>query len=217
MAGISEPHRDRPPATAGAPLSAADAAVLALHGRGATAGGILQLVDQLDLDDVAAMAPHATGNTWYPESFMAPIERNEPWLSAALEVVGETVDTICEAGIPEDHTVLLGFSQGGCLAAEFAARNPRRYGGIVVFSGGLIGPPGTPREYNGSLHGTPVFLGCSDRDPHIPLDRVHETADVLEGLDAAVTERIYEGMAHTVNEDELVEARRIIDGAKPPG
>lgn len=192
------PHADRTPATAGVPLDEADAAVIALHGRGATAGSVLQVVSQLDVDGVAAIAPQAARNTWYPAGFMEPIEENEPWLSAALEAVTDVRDAVDEAGIPAERTVLLGFSQGARLASEFVAQNARRYGGLVAFSGGLIGPPGTPRDYEGDLDGTPVFLGCSDRDPHVPEDRVHETAEVLEGLGADVTKRLYPGMGHTI-------------------
>jgi predicted esterase len=138
------------------------------------------------------------------------MERNEPWLSSALEQLGALVAHVEAAGVPAERIVLLGFSQGACLATEFAARNARRYGGVVAFSGGLIGPPGTPRDYSGSFAGTPVFLGCSDRDPHIPRERVDESAAVLERLGAAVTERIYPAMGHTVNEDEIEAARGIL-------
>ena len=210
MAGGQRPHVGREPATTGPPLEAADAAVVALHGRGATARGVLRLVDQLGVEGVAGVAPRATRNTWYPTGFMEPIEQNEPWLSAALSALGDAVESVAAAGVPTERTVLLGFSQGACLASEFVARNARRYGGLVVLSGGLVGPSGTPRDYEGSLSGTPVFLGCSDRDPHIPETRVHETAEVLEGMGADVTVRIYEGMGHTVNDDEGEAARGIV-------
>ena len=213
MADRERPHVDRSPATSGPPVAEADAAVVALHGRGARAESVLDLVDQLDVDGVAAIAPRATRNTWYPTGFMEPIEENEPWLSAALSVVGRTVASVADEGVPAERLVLLGFSQGACLAAEFVARNARRYGGLVAFSGGLVGPPGTPRDYDGSLDGTPIFLGCSDRDPHIPAERVHETAAVFEELGADVTERLYEGMGHTVNRDELEAARSIVAAA----
>ena len=198
-----EIHADQPTRTAGASLDEAEAAVLMFHGRGATAESVLAFADEFAHPDVAYVAPQAARNTWYPQSFMAPMERNEPWLSSALDRVRSELDRIADAGVPADRTVLLGFSQGACLASESVARNAHRYGGLAALSGGLIGPEGTPREYDGSLDGTPVFVGCSDRDPHIPLDRVHETADVLEALDGDVDERIYEGMGHTVNEDEL--------------
>jgi len=210
MAG--DPHADEQRLTMGPPLAQADAAVLALHGRGATARSILQVVSQLGVDGVAGVAPQASRNTWYPTGFMEPIEENEPWLSAALSVVGETIADVEAAGIPPESVVLLGFSQGACLASEFVARNARRYGGLVAFSGGVIGPPGTPRDYEGSLDGSPVFLGCSDRDPHIPADRVEDTAEVFAALDGDVTKRLYEGMGHTINEDELDAARTIVSG-----
>lgn len=215
--GDAAPHADQQPLTMGPPLSEADAAVVALHGRGATARSILQVVAQLDVDGVAGVAPQASRNTWYPTGFMEPMEQNEPWLSAALSVVRDLVETVEDEGVPAGRVVLLGFSQGACLASEFLARNARRYGGLAAFSGGLIGPPGTPRDYDGSLEGTPVFLGCSDSDPHIPEERVHETAEVLQELDAEVTERLYPGMGHTVNQDELEEARRIVESAASRG
>ena len=210
MAGEGQPHADRTPLSMGPSLSEADAAVVAVHGRGATARSVLQLVAQLDVGGVAGVAPQASQNTWYPTGFMEPVEQNEPWLTGALSMLGDLVASVEEAGVPAERVVLLGFSQGACLASEFLARNARRYGGHVAFSGGLIGPPGTPRDYEGSLDGTPVFLGCSDRDPHIPEDRVHETAEVFEAMDADVTTRIYEGMGHTVNQDELEATRGIV-------
>ena len=211
------PHADRPPLTMGASLEEADAAVIALHGRGATARSILGIVDQLGVDGVAGVAPQASRNTWYPTGFMEPMEGNEPWLSAALSVVGDTVSSVEEAGVPHERIVLLGFSQGACLASEFVARNARRYGGLVAFSGGLIGPPGTPRDYDGSLDGTPVFLGCSDSDPHIPEERVEESAEVFAELGADVTKELYPGMGHTVNGDELEAAREIVEAAAGSG
>lgn len=196
-------HADQPTPTAGASLEDADAAVVMFHGRGATAQSILSFAQEFDHDGVAYVAPQAARNTWYPQSFMAETEQNEPWLSSALDRADQAVADVENVGVPAEQIILLGFSQGACLASESMARNARRYGGLAALSGGLIGPEGTPRNYEGSLDGTPVFLGCSDRDPHIPLERVHETAEVLEDLNADVDERIYEGMGHTVNEDEL--------------
>jgi phospholipase/carboxylesterase len=161
---------------------------------------------------LAYVAPQAPGLTWYPLSFLAPIAQNEPALSQALAAVGTVVGGLAEAGIPAERTVLMGFSQGGCLALEFAARNARRYGGAVGLSAALIGPPGTPRDYAGALAGTPVFLGCSDVDGHIPLWRVQESTTVLRGLGAEVTERIYPGMGHTINDDEIAHVRRLLKG-----
>jgi predicted esterase len=174
-----------------------------LHGRGATAEGILGLADDLAQTGFAYLAPQAAGDTWYPQSFLAPIASNEPWLSSALGAVVDTLARAAAAGLPPERTILLGFSQGACLALEFAARHAQRYGGVVGLSGGLIGPDGTPRDYPGSLGGTPVFLGCSDADPHIPRARVLHSAAVFRELGGRVTERLYPKMGHTVNDDEL--------------
>jgi predicted esterase len=183
-----------------------------VHGRGATAESILTLADELRVPDLAYLAPQAHGYAWYPYSFLAPMEQNEPGLSSGLATLGDLVERVGAAGIPPERTVLLGFSQGACLALEFAARYGRRLGGVVGLSGGLIGPSGTPREYAGTLAGTPIFLGCSDRDPHIPRERVDETARVLTGMGGKVTERIYPAMGHTVNEDEIEFVRELLAG-----
>ena len=199
----------------GRPLGEATAAVVMVHGRGATAESILELAREFGRPDLCYLAPQAAGSTWYPYSFMAPMRQNEPYLSSALERIGEVLELLEEEGIPPERTVLLGFSQGACLSLEYAARNARRYGGVVGLSGGLIGPAGTPRDYEedneGRLEGTPVFLGCSDRDPHIPRERVDETAEVMREMGAEVTERIYPAMGHTVNEDEIEFVRGILD------
>jgi predicted esterase len=201
---VSEgPHAQAPVLLAGSPLEQAKAAAVLVHGRGATADDILGIVPMVDPGGVAFLAPHAAGNTWYPYRFLEPIERNEPWLSSALGLVSDLLAHLAAAGIPPERTVLLGFSQGACLALEYAARNAGRYGAVVGLSGGLIGPDGTPRDYPGSFDGTPVFLGCSDVDPHVPKVRVDETAAVLRGLGGKVEERIYPGMGHTINPDEL--------------
>lgn len=206
----TDPHRDQPVRTAGRDIADAAAVMILIHGRGATAESILQLAAELDRDDFAYLAPQAAGFTWYPRSFLAPIEENEPYLSSALNFVRSVVDRVLESGIPSERLMLLGFSQGACLTTELTARNPRRYGGIVALTGGLIGPDGTPRDYPGSLDGTPVFLGSSDPDFHIPVERVHETERVLTGMGAVVTKRIYPGMGHTVNEDEIAHVRRMM-------
>jgi predicted esterase len=178
--------------------------VILLHGRGASAEDILSLAGQFGIDDVAYVAPQAAGRSWYPYSFLAPIDQNEPGISSAFGVISRLVQEFAQHDISGERVALIGFSQGACLALEFAARHAQRYAAVVGLSGGLIGPPGTPREYAGSLEGTNVFLGCSDVDPHIPLDRVRESADVFRRLSATVDERIYAAMGHTVNRDELI-------------
>ena len=204
------PHQGQPVLTTGEPLGQARAAAIMIHGRGAGARDILGLAPHLEAPGCVCLAPQASGSTWYPARFMEPIERNEPYLSSALAVVEGLVGELGTAGIPPERIVLLGFSQGACLATEFAARNARRWGGVVGLSGGLIGPEGTPRDYPGSLAGTPVFLGCDDRDFHIPKERVEETAAVFTRLGAEVTMRLYQGMGHTVSEDELVAVRALM-------
>jgi predicted esterase len=174
-----------------------------VHGRGSSATDILTLTEQFDSPGFAYLAPQAAQHTWYPYSFLAPLEQNEPYLSSALAVVGSTLAYLNQAGLPPGKTMLLGFSQGACLSIEFVARNAQKYGGVAVLSGGLIGPTGTLRDYDGSLAGTPVFLGCSDVDFHIPKERVHESTNVLRKMGAEVTERLYPGMEHTINQDEI--------------
>ena len=200
---ITGPHSGQPVLAAGEPLETARAAAVFVHGRGASAASILGLAAEFDAPGVAFLAPQAAGSTWYPNSFLAPLEANQPWLDSALEMVGAVLGRLEAAGFDSSRVLLLGFSQGACLALEYAARNARRYGGVVGLSGGLIGPDGTPRDYAGSLDGTPVFLGCSDVDPHIPEPRVRHSADVLARLGADVDMRLYPGMGHTVNQDEL--------------
>jgi predicted esterase len=199
----SGPHDGAQVHVAGTPLAEARAAMIMVHGRGASAREILSLRQLWRADSVAYLAPQAAGATWYPRRFMEPLETNEPWLSSALALLEGLVARLGEAGIPPERVVLLGFSQGACLATEFAARNARRWGGVVGLSGGLIGPEGMPRDYPGSLDGTPVFLGCSDVDFHIPKERVSESADVLRRLGGDVTMRLYPGMGHEVNDDEI--------------
>jgi len=205
-----DPHRRQPVLAAGMPLDKARAAMLMVHGRGATATDILGLGMELRRPEFAYLAPQAAGNAWYPYRFMEPTERNEPWLSSALAKLESVLAHITDAGIAPERTLILGFSQGACLAQEFAARHARRYGGLVGLSGGLIGPEGTPRDYPGSLDGTPVFLGCSDVDPHIPKERVDYSAEVLRKLGGVVTERIYPNLDHTVNRDELAVVREMM-------
>lgn len=210
---ISSLHQGQPLRAAGSPLAEAAGALILIHGRGATAESILELADFLPQPGLAYLAPQAANYAWYPYSFLEPLERNEPYLSSALARVGEVVARVEAAGIAPERIVLGGFSQGACLAAEFVARNARRYGGLLAFSGGLIGPSGTPRDYTGTLEGTPVLIGCSDVDPHIPLARVEETAAVLARLGAAVDKRIYPRMGHTINQDEMDAAAALLAGA----
>jgi len=188
---------------AGEPLDRARAAMLMVHGRGARAEDILSLADEFDQPGFTYLAPQAAGNTWYPNRFLVPVQENEPWLSSALALVGDALAQIIHAGIAGERIMLLGFSQGAGLALEFAARNAKRYGGLVGLSGALIGPDDMPREYKGSLAGMPVFLGCSSVDFHVPKERVDQTAEVLRKLDGQVTERLYPNLDHSVNQDEI--------------
>jgi phospholipase/carboxylesterase len=197
------PHQGQPLLIAGKPIQDAQAAMVLIHGRGSTAHNMLTLAAELSHPGFAYLAPQAAGDTWYPYSFLAPIASNEPWLSSALAVIGEVLKRLFAAGIPPERTILLGFSQGACLALEFTARHARRYAGVVGLSGGLIGPDGILRDYSGSLADTPVFLGCSDVDPHIPRQRVQHSAEVLQRLGGEVTVRLYPNMGHTTNQDEL--------------
>jgi phospholipase/carboxylesterase len=190
------PHQGQPVLRAGAPLERAKAAMIMVHGRGATAESILTLAPEFDQPEFAYLAPQAAGNTWYPYSFMSPIPNNEPGISSGMAALAAVLAAVQAAGIPAERTILLGFSQGACLATEFGARNARRYGGLIALSGGLIGPDGTPRDYAGSLDGTPVFMGCSD--------------EVLRMLGGAVDVRLYPGMGHTVNQDEIDAVRAIM-------
>jgi len=216
MSSSDHPHQDQPVLEAGPAPADAQAAMILLHGRGASARGMLALAEELDVPGVAYRAPQAARRSWYPQSFMAPISENEPDLSAALRRIDDLIGQLCESSLTEEHVFLLGFSQGACLATEYAARHPQRYGGIVGLSGGLIGPEDTTFDYDGTLDGTPVFLGCSDQDPYIPLERVEETAEVLRQLGAKVTKRIYEGMGHTTNEDELNHVRTLLKQTVDP-
>lgn len=215
MTHPNDPHAGGPLLTAGRPTAEARGALILIHGRGATAESILDLAEYLRHPALAYLAPQAAGNTWYPYSFLEPMARNEPYLSSALSRVGAVVAEVEAAGIPAERIFLGGFSQGACLASEYVARNARRYGGLIAFSGGLIGPAGTPRDYAGSLDGTPVFLGCSDVDPHIPLGRVEETAAVLARLGARVDKRIYPRLGHTINQDEIDAAAALLAAALP--
>lgn len=187
-----------------------------VHGRGGSAADIRSLIPHLAADDIAWQAPQAPDNTWYPERFLAPIEANEPWLSRALAVLDAEVLRAAAVHVPAERVVLLGFSQGACLVLEYAARHARRWGAVIAFTGGLIGPDDTPRDYEGDFEGTPIFLGTGDPDPHIPVARAHETATVLERMGARMDLRVYPGLGHTINEDELEAAREILAAVGRP-
>lgn len=204
------PHAGQPVVRLGPPLAAARAAVIMIHGRDAGPKNILELVPAIHHPDVAYLAPAAAGGTWYPLSFMAPIERNEPGITSGISVVHALIDEVLATGIRADHVVLLGFSQGACLVSTAAQRRPDRYGGVMIFSGGLIGPPGTAWSEDGEFHSTSVFLGCSALDAHIPESRVHETSAAFQRMGADVTTRIYPGTAHYVTDDEIVVARELL-------
>jgi predicted esterase len=203
MSDPNDPHGDQPVLTFGPPLSTARAAMIMVHGRGASAEDMLGLATEIGAADVAVLAPQAAGRTWYPYSFLSPTQENEPGITSGLGVLARLVEDLVARQIPYGRIALLGFSQGACLAMEFAARHPQEYKAVVGLSGGLIGPPGTARDYPGSLAGAPVFLGCSDIDAHIPLARVQESAGVFRRMGATVDERIYPRMGHTVNADEI--------------
>jgi len=192
---------------AGAPPARAKGIVLLIHGRGATAESMLPIADVVAQPELCYLAPQAEGYTWYPQSFMAPTAANEPWLTRALDRVAAIIADILAAGIAPEKLAIIGFSQGACLTSETVLRNPRPYGFVGVLSGGAIGPPGTPRDYAGSLAGATIFLGCSDHDPHIPLARVKETTQLFTRMGAAVTERIYPGSSHGINDDEITKLR----------
>jgi phospholipase/carboxylesterase len=201
---------------AGAPIGAARAAIVLVHGRGASAESMLGLAKAFAAPGIAHIVPQAPSGSWYPYSFMAPTMLNEPHLGNALSTLAHVVDDVEQQGMPAERIVLLGFSQGACLTLEFAVRNARRYGGVVGLSGGLIGPEGTTWNYPGTLAGTPVFLGCSDVDSHIPLARVHESTVVLRGLGGDVSEIIYPGMGHMIVQDEIDHVEKILRGIGAP-
>lgn len=209
--GGDGPHAEQPILTAGAPSGAAEAAVVLLHGRGATANGILDLGHELDRPGVALVAPQASRSRWYPYSFMAPLEQNQPHLDSALRAVGDAVDVAVDAGVPRERVVVLGFSQGACLGSEWAVRNPARYGGVVALSGGLVGPEGVSWPHTGAFDGTPAFFACDEEDPHVPAQRVRESAAAFRERGADLTARLEEGMGHTVTDDEVAWVRGLLD------
>ena len=198
------PHQQTNVAEAGTPASEANAAMIMIHGRGATAPSILEMVSTFETDKkIAYRAPQANGNTWYPYSFLAPTDQNQPGLSSGLQKIHDIIEELESEGISKENIYLLGFSQGACLASEFVARHPAKYAGLIALSGGVIGDAVNPEEYSGDLNGTPVFLGCSDVDAHIPKERVNETEELLKKLGASVTKKLYPGRGHLVNNDEI--------------
>jgi phospholipase/carboxylesterase len=215
------PHAGQPVRAFGRAMDSSSTVAIMIHGRGASPEDILGLATAFDRPDVTYLAPAAANNTWYPYSFLTEIAKNEPYLSSALSVLGALVAEIQDAGVPRDRIVMMGFSQGACLTSEFAIRNASRFGGFVAFSGGAIGPPGTRwndthlrQGYGGQagpFAGTPMFFGCSDIDPHIPEERVNETAALCARMGATVTKKIYPGMGHLVNDDEIAHARALLD------
>ena len=188
---------------AGKNIKEAEKVLIMIHGRGGSAEDILSLAGHLQVKDFALLAPQATGNTWYPYSFMVPPVQNEPWLSSALAVLKEVVNDVIAQGVPAEKIYFLGFSQGACLTLEFVTRNATKYGGVAAFTGGLIGDKIYRENYKGDFNGTPVFIGTSDPDPHVPVERVYATTNILKSMNAAVTEKIYDNMGHTISQDEI--------------
>lgn len=195
---------------AGKELTAQSKVLIMLHGRGGSAEDILSLTSHLNVKDYALLAPQAMNNTWYPYSFLAPPSQNEPWLSSALQLISELVNEVIAKGVPTANIYFAGFSQGACLTLEFVTRNAARYGGVAAFTGGLIGDKINPANYKGDFQNTPVFIGSSNPDPHIPVERIYDTTKILEGMNAAVTEKIYANMGHTISQDEINEANKLI-------
>lgn len=195
---------------AGKTLNKDSKVLIMIHGRGGSAEDILSLASHLDVADYALLAPQATNATWYPYSFLAPPAQNEPWLSSALAILKEVVDDLNTQGISSDRIYFLGFSQGACLTLEFVTRHATRYGGVVAFTGGLIGDKIQPENYKGDFSGTPVFIGTSNPDPHVPVERVYATTNILKDRGATVTEKVYEGMGHTINADEIAHANALV-------
>ncbi len=213
----SDPHRNQPLRQKGIPIKEAAGAVILVHGRGASASDILSLAEELYHPALAYLAPEAAGHTWYPKSFLAPLEENEPWLSSALKKLKDTVDYALSSGITLSRIALMGFSQGACLTTEFVARHPQRYGGLIAFTGGLIGPPGTRFRYDGKLDSMRALLASGDPDPHVPWQRAQDSAQVLSRMGADVTLRRFPGLPHTISEEEIELAKPILMDLVPGG
>ena len=196
--------------TGGEELTANRKVLILLHGRGGSAEDILSLASHLAVKDFSLLAPQATNNTWYPYSFLSPTSENEPWLSSALDIVSEILKDVMIKGIPSHHIYFCGFSQGACLTLEFVARNAAKYGGVAAFTGGLIGDKINQANYKGDFQQTPVFIGSGNPDPHVPVERIYATANILRDMNAAVTEKIYNNMGHTINQDEIDQVNQLI-------
>lgn len=209
------PHFHQPVLQSGTPLAKASGAIVFLHGRGGSAEDIMSLAEEIGHRGLAYFAPRAASNTWYPNSFLAPIEENQPWLNSALDKVAAVITLATSQGLPLDRVTLCGFSQGACLATEFVATNPARYAALIAFTGGLIGPPGSNFSHQGDLLQTPTFFGSGDPDPHVPWSRVEKSAAILTSMNAAVTLRRYPGRPHTISDDEISFARRLLAGRPP--
>jgi predicted esterase len=207
----AEPHAGGNVVRLGPPPERSVATLIMLHGRGGTAESIASLYPRLGLPNVAALAPQAAGNQWYPNRFLAPIESNQPWIGSALRRVDSLVEELIGAGVSTDRIGILGFSQGACLASEYATRQPRKYGALMILTGSVFGPLDSPRNDSGSLEGTPVFIGASDPDELVPLPHVERTAGILEQLGGDVDFRVYPGKAHTVSEEELAACRALVE------
>lgn len=202
-------HREKT-ITAGKEVAATNKVLIMLHGRGGNAADILSLSSHLDVKEFALLAPQATNNTWYPYSFLTPPIQNEPWLSSALQLIKDTVEEVMSKGVPSENIYFCGFSQGACLTLEFVARNATKYGGVAAFTGGLIGDKIYTENYKGDFQNTPVFIGTSDPDPHIPVERIYATTNILKHMNADVTEKIYTNMGHTINQDEIDQVNKLI-------
>ena len=196
--------------TAGKELNKNSKVLIMLHGRGASAESILSLSSHLNVKDFTLLAPQATGNTWYPYSFLVPPAQNEPGLSSALNLLKEIVDDLYNKGIPSENIYFTGFSQGACLTLEFVTRNANKHGGVAAFTGGLIGDKIYRENYKGDFKNTPVFIGTGNPDPHVPVERVYATTNILKEMNAAVTEKVYNNMGHTINQDEIEIANQLI-------
>ena len=207
---MRDPHRDQPVRRLGARLNQAAAAMILLHGRGASAEDILGLAAEMYDERISYLAPQAAGHSWYPYSFMSPVQENEPWLGSALAKVAQTVQLALDAGVAREHIVVCGFSQGACLSTEFVATHPARYGGLIAFTGGLIGPPDADLHHAGDLAGMPALFSSGDPDPHVPWTRVLASAEQFTAMGAEVSTRRYEGRPHTVLPREIESAREIL-------